>query len=44
MYEQSAKEKIIQDWLKKKIKDTYVRIEDGWRGCDFKYDGWVKTR
>jgi len=44
MYEESAKDKIIQDWLLGKIRDTYVRIEDGWRGCDFQYDGWIKTK
>lgn len=44
MYENAAKDKIIQDWLHKKIQDTYVRIEDGWRGCDFQYDGWIKTK
>lgn len=44
MYEESAKEKIVQDWIKNKIKDTYVRIEDGWRGCDFEYDGWIKSK
>ncbi|MDO4319816.1 MAG: peptidylprolyl isomerase [Bacteroidales bacterium] len=44
MYEEAAKNKIIQDWLHGKIRDTYVRIEDGWRGCDFQYDGWIKTK
>ncbi len=44
MYEESAKEQIINDWLANKIKTTYVRIEDGWRGCDFKHDGWIKTK
>lgn len=44
MYENSAKEKIVEDWLKEKIRNTYVRIEDGWRGCDFKYDGWIKSK
>jgi len=44
MYENSTKEKMVQDWLKNKIRDTYVRIEDGWRGCDFKYDGWIKSK
>ncbi|WP_287210783.1 peptidylprolyl isomerase [Muribaculum sp.] len=43
MYEESAKEKIVDDWLLKKIKDTYVRIEDGWRNCEFKHEGWIKT-
>ena len=44
MYTESAKEKMIHDWLLKKIRDTYVRTEDGWRGCDFRYDGWIKTK
>lgn len=43
MYEESAKEKIVDDWPLKKIKDTYVRIEDGWRNCEFKHEGWIKT-
>lgn len=42
MYEQAAKQKILTDWLAKKIEDTYVRIEDGWRGCEFKHKGWIK--
>lgn len=43
MYEESQKSKIISDWIEKKIKDTYVRIEDGWRNCDFTHEGWIKT-
>ncbi len=43
MYEESQKSKIISDWIEKKIKDTYVRIEDGWRNCDFIHEGWIKT-
>lgn len=43
MYENAQKAKIISDWTEKKIKDTYVRIEEGWRNCDFVHDGWIKT-
>ena len=42
MYEQSTKSEIIKNWINKKIKDTYVRIEDGWRGCEFEHEGWIK--
>ncbi len=42
MYENARKQQIVDQWLAKKIKDTYVRIEDGWRGCEFQYQGWVK--
>lgn len=43
MYEDSARETMIKKWLSKKIRETYVRIEDGWRGCEFEHDGWIKT-
>lgn len=42
MYEAAQKEKIIEDWIAKKQKETFVRIEDGWRNCDFQHDGWIK--
>lgn len=42
MYEIYAKEQVLKNWLEKKIKETYVRIEDGWESCDFRYQGWVK--
>ena len=36
-----AEEK-IKKWIKEKQKTTYVRINEDWRNCDFKYDGWIK--
>lgn len=42
MYEVQKKDDIIRDWVENKIKETYIRIEDGWESCDFKYDGWIK--
>lgn len=44
MYENSRKSEILKEWLEKKIRDTYVRIEDGWRGCDFVHQGWIKSK
>ncbi len=43
MYEKSAKAKIIADWINKKIDDTYIRIEDGWRDCQFEHN-WIKNK
>lgn len=42
MYEDHASNQILADWIEKKIRDTYVRIEDGWQDCDFRYKGWMK--
>lgn len=44
MYEAAKKQQILDQWLERKISETYVRIEDGWRGCDFQHKGWIKTR
>ncbi|MDE5886747.1 MAG: peptidylprolyl isomerase [Muribaculaceae bacterium] len=43
MYEDHCREEILKEWLEKKIKETYVRIEDGWNNCEFRYNGWVKA-
>lgn len=42
MYENAQRQRILDEWLNKKIRDTYVRIEEGWRGCDFEHKGWIK--
>lgn len=42
MATEHASDEIIRAWVEKKIASTYVRIEDGWNECDFKYKGWVK--
>lgn len=42
LYEERMKNSIIDNWIVKKQKETFVRIEDGWKNCEFKYDGWVK--
>ena len=42
MYENNRRSKIIDDWVEKKQRETFVRVEEGWRNCEFKYDGWLK--
>ena len=44
MYENARKEEIIKEWLDKKIKDTYIRIEDSWSNCEFEHKGWIKAK
>lgn len=44
MYEESARQKMVTDWVTKKIKDTYVKIEDNWIDCEFQHDGWLKIK
>lgn len=42
MAESNVKNEIIKKWVEKKIKETYVKINDGWESCDFQYEGWIK--
>ena len=42
MYEAKRKEEILKEWVERKIKDTYVKITDGWQNCEFEYEGWIK--
>lgn len=42
MAEANRQQKMVDEWLKKKIEKTYVRIDPGWKNCEFQYDGWVR--
>lgn len=39
---QHKKEKIIEDWIREKQQEIYVRINENWRSCEFMYPGWIK--
>ncbi len=43
LYEQARRREILDKWLADKIKNTYVRIEPGWRDCEFTHKGWIKS-
>ena len=36
------KEEFVKEWIKDKIKKTYIRINDRYKNCNFEYQGWVK--
>lgn len=36
------REKVLHDWVVKKIKQTYVRMNDRYKDCTFEYEGWIK--
>ncbi len=35
-------EEKLEKWIVDKQKSTYVRINENWNKCDFKYPGWVR--
>ena len=36
------REEVLHDWVVKRIKSTYVRINDRYRNCDFEYEGGIR--
>jgi peptidyl-prolyl cis-trans isomerase SurA len=39
---EKRREQVLHDWVVKRIKSTYVRINERYRNCDFQYEGWIK--
>lgn len=40
--EARRKNDFLKEWVQKKIKTTYIRINDNYKNCNFEYKGWVK--
>ena len=40
--QQKLTEEKLQKWVLEKQKTTYVRINENWVKCDFKYPGWIR--
>ena len=38
----SAKQKMVKEWLANKIRDTYVKIEENWADCEFEHPEWLR--
>lgn len=39
---EKRREEMLHKWILEKQKHTYVRINDNWKNCSFKYPGWIK--
>jgi len=42
MVEAEKRNQIINDWIAKKQKETYIRVYGNWKNCDFEKDGWIQ--
>lgn len=43
LVESRKRQEVLDNWVKKKIADTYIYIDENWRNCDFKYSEWIKN-
>ncbi|MDR0746068.1 MAG: peptidylprolyl isomerase [Mediterranea sp.] len=39
---EKRRDQALEKWIVEKQKHTYVRINENWKNCDFKYPGWIK--
>jgi len=42
MAETAKQNEVISNWISKKQKETYIRINENWKNCDFERDGWLQ--
>lgn len=42
MLVEKLSEEHVNEWIREMQKKTYVRINEEWRNCEFKYPGWIK--
>ncbi|MBN1924663.1 MAG: peptidylprolyl isomerase [Prolixibacteraceae bacterium] len=42
IYLEKKKEETIQEWISKQQSKTYIRIDDTYLNCDFKFKNWIK--
>ena len=39
---EKRRDEMPDKWIREKQKHTYVRINENWKNCTFKYPGWIK--
>jgi len=39
---ENKKNEIVQDWISKRQSKTYIRIDDTYSNCEFKFKNWIK--
>jgi peptidyl-prolyl cis-trans isomerase SurA len=42
IYMDKKKNDLIQNWISKRQSKTYIRIDDTYLNCDFKFKNWIK--
>ena len=41
MVEEEKREQLLEKWIAQKQKETYIRINENWKNCDFQTNGWI---
>ncbi|MDR2835946.1 MAG: peptidylprolyl isomerase [Bacteroidales bacterium] len=41
---QKENQKVIENWIKQKIDNTFIKIDNTYRNCNFKFANWTKNQ
>lgn len=39
---EAKKQDVLNQWIENKLKSTYVKIDDNYKGCSYRLKGWLK--
>ena len=39
---EKRKQEFIGSWIEKKQKSTFIKVDDSYKNCNFKYEGWLE--
>ncbi|QGY47326.1 peptidylprolyl isomerase [Maribellus comscasis] len=42
MYLAKKKEGVLQEWISERQSETYIRIDDTYANCNFRFNNWIK--
>ncbi|MCD6355615.1 MAG: peptidylprolyl isomerase [Prolixibacteraceae bacterium] len=42
MYLAKKKEKVLNEWISSRQAETYIRIDNTYANCNFRFDNWIK--
>jgi peptidyl-prolyl cis-trans isomerase SurA len=42
MYLAKKKEQVLKNWISTRQQETYIRIDETYANCNFKFDNWIK--
>ena len=42
LYLAKKKENVLQDWISERQSETYIRIDETYANCNFRFDNWIK--
>ncbi len=42
LYLAKKKEDVLEEWIAERQSETYIRIDDTYANCNFKFDHWIK--